>query len=314
MNSLSKTNKVPRILDKSKALVITEKSCYIACINISYGNPSLDPSHPDSSRLDCLAASRRLPCSLCLTRQGRTITFPPSPSPEGSPLPILITPTLQQLPIQQKKTKLKKVERLLAEKHFLDFGTSIRQLEKNSNNHNLYLPRSSYIPSQIISAILDQLLVIHFPSQLEDIAKNSWVHYPNYAIALFDSIITIQTTITSQRSSKQEIANAKQRDRRRQAQATNIITDDSDSRHLSPDPALEIEEPVNQSSSARKRRAPEDITNIVKRHRAPRASQPSVAQAFEEFGPKYRARRRGIVAEVPSVAGGKENSQPTQFL
>jgi hypothetical protein len=83
-----------------------------------------------------------------------------------------------------------------------------------------------------------------------------------------------------------------------------------DRRPLSPDPALEIEEPVNQSSSARKRRAPEDITNSAKRHRAPRASQPSVAQAFEEFGPKYRTRRRGIVAEVPSGSGGKENSQP----
>ena len=125
----------------------------------------------------------------------------------------------------------------------------------------------------------------------------------------------IQTTIASQRSSKLEIANSKQRDKRRHA--ANLITDNSNSRPSSPDPALEIEEPVNQSS-ARKRRAPEDITNISKR-RAPRASQPTVAQAFEDFGPKYRTRRRGIVAEAPlaSRAGGlgkENNSQPTRSL
>ena len=37
-NDLSK-KKVPRVLDKSKALIIAEKQCYIARINICYGKP-----------------------------------------------------------------------------------------------------------------------------------------------------------------------------------------------------------------------------------------------------------------------------------
>jgi len=300
-NILSKTNRAPRVFDKSKALVITEKSCYIACVNACYEDPPLDPSRPDLSRLDCIAAGRHLPCSLCLARQGRTITFPPSPSPTGShSLPIL-TPlgdaSLQKLPIQ-KKDKLKKTERIRAEKHFLEIGASICELERNSNNHNLYLPRSSYFQSRIISSILDQLLVIHFPAQLEDIVKNSWMHYPNHSTALFNSVIATQTAIVTQRSSKK----SKQRDRRRM----NLPEDESDSRPPLPDPASSAVEAVNQASS-RKRVAIEDITNTAKRRRAPRASQPTVAQAFEDFGPKYRTRRRGIVAEGSSGAGGKEN-------
>ena len=89
----------------------------------------------------------------------------------------------------------------------------------------------------------------------------------------------------------------------KQSQATNLIEDDSlsDSRPSSPDPIR-----------TGKRRAPEDITNIAKRRRAPRASQLSVAQVSEEFGPKYRSRQRGGVAEA-SRADGKEN-EPTRSL
>ena len=56
--------------------------------------------------------------------------------------------------------------------------------------------------------------------------------------------------------------------------------------------------------------AAEDITNTAKQRRAPRAVQPSVAQAFEEFGPRYRTRRRGVVAGMPSEAAEKENELP----
>lgn len=68
----------------------------------------------------------------------------------------------------------------------------------------------------------------------------------------------------------------------------------------------EAVEAVNQASS-RKRVAIEDITNTTKRRRVPRASQASVAQSFEDFGPKYCTRRRSIVAEGSSGAGGKDN-------
>ena len=86
----------------------------------------------------------------------------------------------------------------------------------------------------------------------------------------------------------------------------NLDEDESDGRPPSPDPASVAVEAVNQAPS-RKRVAIEDITNTVKRRRAPRVSQPSVAQAFEEFGPKYRTRRRGIFTEGSLGAGGNEN-------
>ena len=213
---------------------------------------------------------------------------------------------LPKIPIQ-KKDKLKKAERILAEKHFVDFGLYIYRLERNSSHHNLYLPRSSYFPSLIITLILDHLLVIHFPSQLEDILKKSWMHYSIHGTALFDSIITIQTVISTQRSSKQGVINAKRRNTRRQG--TDLIEDNSDSQPSLPDPAPEVEQAINQSP-IRKRRAPEEITNVTKRLRAPRATQLSVAQVFEEFGPKYRTRQRGVVAEVLSGTGEKEN-EPT---
>lgn len=124
----------------------------------------------------------------------------------------------------------------------------------------------------------------------------------------------IQIRINTQRSSKRGTGTAKQRDKleRRQATAaTHLTSDESDSNHQPSSPA-DVEKPVKRSST-HKRRAPEDITNTAKRCRAPRASQPSVAQAFEEFGPKYCTRRRGIVTEAASEAGGKENlSQPIQ--
>jgi hypothetical protein len=227
--------------------------------------------------------------------------------PQGSQsLPILIPPkdpTIPKLPIP-KKDKLKKGERELAEKHFTELGALIRQLERTSDSHNLYLPRSSYFPSHILSPILDQLLVIHFPAQLEDIVKKSWLHYPKYKDLLFDSVITIQVLIKAQRTNKQQTANAKKTNGQRQP--TNIVQNEDDSRSASPDLASDIEEPVNPSTT-RKRAAAEDITNTAKRRRAPRAIQPSVAQVSEDFGPKYRTRRRAIVPGVSSESAEKEN-------
>jgi hypothetical protein len=127
-NNVSKKKKVPCVLDKSKALIIAKKQCYIARINICYGNPPIE-----MSSFDCLAAGRRLTCSLCLARQGGgSLVFPPSPLPVGStPLPVLTTHKATSLPKLSlpKKDKLKKKERVVAEKHLLNFGESIRQIE-----------------------------------------------------------------------------------------------------------------------------------------------------------------------------------------
>lgn len=303
------------MLDRSKALVIAEKSCYIACINTCYANPSLDPSCPDLSRLDCVAAGRQLPCSLCLPRLGnRPLVFPPSPLPVGSaPFPILTAPrTSHRLPATPKKDKLKKKEREAAQKHLLNFGESIRQIERRSDTHK-YRPRSSYLPSRVLSLILDKLLVIHFPSELDQLLNGSWSYYSSHGNALFDSIIEIQVSIAVQRNTR-----GKQLKKQHVAEAT----DDEDA----VEDLSNVELPEQTVGDApeqprepcvpplgRKRQALEEVTNTTKRLRAPRAPQPSVAEVQESFGPHYRTRRSVIIAEASaSNNSGKENRMVTR--
>jgi hypothetical protein len=315
-NQSKKKAKAPRVLDRTKALVITEKRCYIACINSCYENPSLDPSRPDLSLLDCLAAGRPLPCSLCLARrtvQVDTLVFSPSPFPAGlAPLPVLTAPqAISRSSTSKKDTKLKKKEREAAEKHLLKFGESIRQLERWSDNH-AYRPRSSIFPSRILSLILNALLTIHFPSDLDDILNDSWAYYSSYGPALFDSVLQIQTSITVLRNTVRELTLTKQRTKRQATRAIGnndsgaLISSDSDA-----EPSQEtVEEPPVQyldNSLGRKRQALEEMTNTAKRRRAPRAAQPSVSQVLEDFGPRYRT-RGSAPAEGSSGGGdGKEN-------
>lgn len=320
-NNSKKKTKSSRVLDKSQALVITEKSCYIACINACYGNPSLDPSRPDLPRLDCLAADRRLPCSLCLLRRGdgdgSSLVFPSSPLPAGSAaLSILSTPRdVQELTVP-KKDKLKKKEREVAEKHLLNFGESIRQIERCSSSHK-YRPRSSYFPSRIMSSILDSLLDIHSPFELEDILNDSWAYYSSHGTSLLNIIIDIQTSIKVQRNSARQTTTAKQREKRQTTRlGLEAIGDAVDLDPLLSEvgPAELPEQTLNESESPRrKRQALEQITNTTKRRRAPRTVQPSVAQVLESFRPQYSTRRRNaFVAESPSQAKGnhgKENER-----
>ena len=308
-NCSRKKVKAPCVLDRSKALVITEKSCYIACINTCYANPSLDPSHPDLSRLDCIVAGRQLPCSLCLScLGGSSPVFPPSPLPAGSaPLPSLKEPQIIRKLATPKKNKLKKKEREVAEKHLLSFGETIRQTELRSTTHK-YRPQSSYFPSRVLSLLLDTLLIIQFPSDLEQILNSSWSYYSSYGTALFDSIIQIQTSINVQRTSTRELTRVKQLAKR---QAIKAIEDENSSNAEPTENFVEepTEEPLDTSeiSLGCKRQALEEVTNTTKRRRAPRAPQPTVAQVQESYGPHYRTRQSVRVAESSGGNGGKEN-------
>jgi hypothetical protein len=273
----------------------------------------LDPSRPDLSRLDCLAAGRPLPCSLCQTRRGvGTLVFSPSPFPTGlAPLPVLTAPRAIPKSSTSKKDKLKKKEREAAEKHLLEFGESIRQLERRSDNHP-YRPRSSYFPSRILSLILDTLLTIHFPSDLDRILNDSWAYYSSHGPALFDSILQIQTSITVQRNTARELTLAKRRTKRQATRA--ICNDDSgdlSSSNSDAEPSEKtIEEPPEQhldNSPGRKRQALEEMTNTAKRRRAPRAAQPSVSQVLQDYGPGYRTRRSALAEGSSGGSNGKEN-------
>lgn len=305
-----KKKKVPCVLDQSKALIIAEKQCYIARINICYGNPPIE-----TSSLDCLSSGRRLPCSLCLARQGGgSLVFPPSPLPTGSTqLPVLTAQkatTLQKLSLP-KKDKLTKKERAVAEKHLLNFGESIRKLERWSNVHK-YRARTSYFPSHIVSSLLDRLLIIHFPSDVEQVLRGAWHYYSTHGSALFDSIIAIQVVILVERNQARGIMGAKQREKRKVARVTDSEDEDVSGPILSHAGPSEqpIDNPLQEEhadvSLSRKRQALEEITVNAKRQRAPRAAQPGVAEVSESYGPRYRT-RAGRPPEAS--AGGDEGKE-----
>jgi hypothetical protein len=199
------------------------------------------------------------------------------------------------------------------QKHLLNFGESIRQIERKSDTHK-YHPRSSYFPSRVLSLILDKLLVIHFPSELDQILNGSWSYYSSHGNALFDSIIEIQISITVQRNTR-----GNQHKKQRLAEATD--DEDTDIQDLSNiefhDQTVEDtpEQPLEPCVPplGRKRQALEEATNTTKRLRAPRAPQPSVAEVQESFGPQYCTRRSVIIAEASSSnKSGKENRMVTR--
>ena len=262
----------------------------------------MDPSRPELPRLDCIAAGRRLPCSLCLSRQGGAITFIP-PAPEGL-FPILSLPkTVASKSSMKKKEKLNKKERSAAEKHLLEFAESIRQVERFSDSHK-YRPRSSYFPLDVLTSILDNLLIIHFPSHLKDLLDQSWIYYNTHETALYDSIIDIQTRINVGRTKP------KRQDKRQLEIESENETHPLD---IEPEEPLAIDRTSSYrqlEGSTRKRQAMEDIKlNSPKRRRAPRAAQPSVAQAQQQYGPRYKTRQRGNMAGgLSPVNDGKENS------
>lgn len=74
--------KKPKPLEHAKVLLLTEQQCYIAALNRIYQSPPLE-----TTTLDCIAANRRLPCSLCATRNNIHLDFPTPPLPHGIELP-----------------------------------------------------------------------------------------------------------------------------------------------------------------------------------------------------------------------------------
>ncbi|KAJ6481518.1 hypothetical protein C8R47DRAFT_1197718 [Mycena vitilis] len=116
-----KARKAAPPMPHEKALVLTETLCIIAAINRHYANPSLE-----ITTLDCIAARRPLPCSLCSARAKRKITFP---IPEyAARLPPLVAT-----------------------------ATAIRVTEQLSG-HFRNVPRSLFLGTSLQTALLDKLL------------------------------------------------------------------------------------------------------------------------------------------------------------
>lgn len=289
----------------SKALLILEKLCYAVVINRQYNNP---PS--DTAFLDCLAAKRPLPCYLCQLRGKILLNFPSSPLPPGvSPFPAVEPASVTSTGTASspsRKFKLTRKERAEAEKVLVKFGDSVRSVERNKIiNRNR--PRPSYLPLPLVSTLLDNVLLINSLSDVEKFAFN-WDFYFGHGVELCSTILDIKSTIAAARNAAREKRNAKQREKRK-ASAKNKATEEEEQCHdddgeqedeeeeqeADPAPTVDPQQaPASKRRSTRKRAALDTLTNlpVLKRPKRPRAPQLSVAAASEDYGPRYRTRRR----------------------
>ncbi|KAE9384697.1 hypothetical protein BT96DRAFT_1007796 [Gymnopus androsaceus JB14] len=79
-------------MNHANALVLTEKTCHIACINCIYNNPPVE-----LTTRNCIIAGCATPCALCCARSGKSLMFEPSSVPTLFPSKHLsLTATLKK--------------------------------------------------------------------------------------------------------------------------------------------------------------------------------------------------------------------------
>lgn len=179
--------------------------CYNAVINRIYENPPLD-----TSVLDCIAAGRRLPCSLCAARNNISLTFSAPALPPGVELPLFVhPPAVDPITTLDKKLRLKKTEREHAESVLKEFGETVRRTERKLGAHQ-HRPKSSFFPTSVIRSVLNVLLTLDSLEKLEAIIA-SWVFATGYRVRLYAVIHTLRTNIVLQRETARLVSNAKQR-------------------------------------------------------------------------------------------------------
>jgi hypothetical protein len=177
-------------MDHGNALLLTEKKCYIGLLNTVYGN-----NFSNTSILDCIAAKRRLPCSLCLTHSELALDFPPSPLPEGLP-GLVAFKDLTATTVLSTKALMTRKERTYADAELLKFGEIVQTTETRNDLH-VYRPRSSYFPIPIITSILDSLTTISTEPNLHAIIP-TWTYInSHHGTALFTLILRIQNKISA---------------------------------------------------------------------------------------------------------------------
>jgi hypothetical protein len=290
-------------MDIGKARMLVETKCYIALLNVIYGNLPFEVT-----TLDCIAAKRRLPCSLCLLRStSAAFNFPSSPQPSDMPTLAPFKAPINTVTSLQTKPLLNKKELAHLEAELVKFGEVVRIAESAKDIHG-YRPRSSYFPIPIINTILDNILGFSTEQEIKD-SIPGWIFVDSYhTTALFALILRITTKISSDRDAARSQRNAKARAtalaKRVAAQATLIDqTSPSDVEVVDPDPPAPVPHPL-------KRPALNTITNQPAK-RVTRRSAPvplaSVSEVSASFRPAYqtrttRTRIRGIGEEnVPVV-------------
>ncbi|KAJ7098441.1 hypothetical protein C8R43DRAFT_1168127 [Mycena crocata] len=287
-----------------KAQFILEEKCYISFLNRHYSNPPLE-----TSTLDCIAAKRTLPCSLCLARTERTLTFPAPPSTPNFP-------ALKPIPVARKSTastpkrlKLTVKEQDTATKSLKKFRSQLRQQEHKAGRF-LEHPEIVFLPPSIHAILLTNILSITSLSELQSTIP-TWRHRELHSAPLFDAIVKVQSEILKKRDLTRKIRNsaARQQAAKRKADALEESSTDSESEHSDPDsdPVFPETVPlppkksstrhgrVSTSTGSRKRQTLEVVTNLDSTHRIRSGkTQPSAAEVAKDYGRAYKPRERTI--------------------
>ncbi|KAJ7767772.1 hypothetical protein B0H16DRAFT_337168 [Mycena metata] len=302
-----------------KASMLVEEMCYNALLNRHYSNPPLE-----TSSLDCIAAWRPLPCSLCCARHKHSLTF--SAPPSLATLPALIAPEIaavQKTP-RARKDKLSAKEKEAFTAVLTKFRDEIRVKEQLRGNFR-NMPPTLFLSSSIRNTLLDNFFAIKSETDLPPLLQ-SWSFCANYTHSLYEHVSTIQATIADGRKkkSKQKSATAKAPSRPRRKRKRKPSSDDEESEYDDDyGPAVQSTSglPPRQSTRPRKQRrtaAVEDDSDsdsifpevlappppksrqlrirtalqpLVNR---PKPKPTSAADIAKDFGPVYRLRvRRG---------------------
>ena len=290
-------------MELAKALILTETHCYDVALNRVYQNPPFKVTF-----LDCIAAKRRLPCSLCAARSKRTLVFPAPLLPPGMTLsPFKLPPPIDAVDPAQKKLKLSKKENDAAESALVTFAETVRCAERKNIAHQ-NRPKSAFFPSSLIKAVLKSLLSLESRLMLDNIL-GSWTFASKYTEPLFAIIQRLQRTFRAERETARLNKNAKQRTTRKSKKSGRSIDsedeleksdelentsgsdDEDDEAHQHPR-SSPIPPPAKRSKPALV-----EVTNQRRptRPRLPKKGLESAATVTESYGPQYRTSRRRAV-------------------
>ncbi|KAJ7340867.1 hypothetical protein DFH08DRAFT_1013059 [Mycena albidolilacea] len=192
----SRKHKAPDPMGLIKAEFLAESYCYVAFLNIHFQNlPIL------TSWLDCLMAKQLLPCSLCLARFSQSLNFPAPLSMHGFPALISPSPSKARSGCS-RKLKLMCNEWEMATLPFTKFRDAIC-LEEHCKGKFLEHPRTMFLPSSIITSLLDNLVSIDSPAAMVKLPLvQSWRHSGAHSASLYQVLLKVQSKIRVQRQHK----------------------------------------------------------------------------------------------------------------
>ncbi|KAJ6471023.1 P-loop containing nucleoside triphosphate hydrolase protein [Mycena sanguinolenta] len=302
----AKNSKSLTTMNNQKAMMLTTKGCLIAFFNKLYGN------NTPRSTVDCITLPRSLPCSNCLPRFSGTLKFEPSPLPTGPerlrPFSQLNSAVAAPAPFRPANTKLTQKMRAVAESELRKFRTQVQKLERD---HNVYgsAPASSYLSNPIITALLDNLLVIWTRDVL--VTKiPQWKYHERRGEALWTLIRDLQIDFAAEFEAARLEKNKKARKKRQAAtewdQMSDGVNEGSEEEEDPEDvdaidqpPPVPAASPREQNSGRKRKSGPlADITNAPKRARAARAPLEPGAVVFQPFKPQYKPRTRRNVTDM----------------